>query len=123
MAEPASEKKIIIDEDWKEQAQREKEMLAAAMEREKQAQHQPPPEASFPLLITSLATQAFLSLGEMEHPLTKKVELNLGEAQFHIDMIEMLQEKTKGNLTPQEAQMVQGILFDLRMRFVAKTKA
>lgn len=117
------EKKIIIDEDWKEEAQREKEALAAALEQEKEAKRPRPPEqATFGLLITSLATQAFIGLGEIENPFTKKREPNLPEARFHIDLLEMLEAKTKGNLTPEEAQGLEGLLFDLRMRYVGKAK-
>jgi hypothetical protein len=113
-------KKIIIDEDWKEEAQREKEALAAAMEQEKNAAKRPPEKASLALLLSGLATQALMALGEMENPFTKKQETDLTEARFNIDMLEMLQEKTKGNLTPEEARMFEALLFDLRMRFVQK---
>jgi hypothetical protein len=122
MAEEAQEKKIIIDEDWKEEAQREKEMLARAMEEEKRQKSRPPEKASFGLLVGSLATQALISLGEVENPFTKKREVNIDEARFHIDMIEMLEEKTKNNLEPDEANMLKNLLFDLRMRVVNKTK-
>lgn len=123
MAEP-TEKKIIIDDDWKEEAQREKEALAAAMEKEKQkAKHVMREQASFPMLLSGLATQALVCLGELENPFTKKSETDLPEAQFHIDMLEILQAKTKGNLSPEEARMMDGLLFDLRMRFVQKSQA
>jgi uncharacterized protein DUF1844 len=119
----SEEKKIIVDEDWKEQAQREKEMLAAALEKEKEPKRPAPPEeATFAMLATGLATQALLSLGDLEDPHTKKHETNLPEARFHINMLEMLDQKTKGNLTPDEAHMMQTLLFDLRMRFVGKSK-
>jgi uncharacterized protein DUF1844 len=122
MAEDTQEKKIIVDEDWKEEAQREKEMLAQAMEEEKRQQARPPEKASFGLLVSSLATQALISLGEVENPFTKKREVNTDEARFHIDMLEMLEEKTKNNLEPNEANLLKNLLFDLRMRFVNKTK-
>jgi hypothetical protein len=120
MAEP-TEKKIIIDEDWKEQAQREKEALAAAMEQEKKRPRLPE-KATFPLLLSGLATQALVCLGELENPFSKTMEADLPEAQFHIDMLEILQTKTKGNLTPEESRMLEGLLFDLRMRFVQKAQ-
>ena len=123
MAEP-TEKKIIIDDDWKEEAQREKEALAAAMEKEKQKSKPVMREqASFPILLSGLATQALVNLGEMENPFTKKRETDLPEAQFHIDMLEILQTKTKGNLSPDEARMLDALLFDLRMRYVQKMQA
>lgn len=122
MAE-STEKKIIVDEDWKEQAQREKEVLAATLEQEQRARAAPPPEASFTLLVTSLATQAMMALGDLPNPATKKTEADLPEGRFHIDMLEMLEQKTRGNLSPEEARLLQGVLFDLRMRFVEKSKA
>ncbi len=118
----AEEKKIIVDEDWKEQAQREKEMLAEAIEREKREARRVPAEASFAVLATSFSTQALMALGEIENPFTKKRETDLDEAKFHIDMLSMLEVKTKGNLTPDEARMLEALLFDLRMRFVEKAK-
>jgi hypothetical protein len=122
MAEQPQDKKIIVDEDWKEEAQREKEMLAKAMEEQKKPKSRPPEQASFALLASSLATQALIGLGEIDNPFTKKRELNQDEARFHIDMLEMLEEKTKNNLTPDEANLMKNLLFDLRMRFVNKTK-
>ena len=122
MTEP-SDKKIIIDEDWKEEAQREKEQLAESIEREQQRKRQPPAEASFAVLAVSLATQAALCLGDMPHPQTGKAETNLGEARFHIDLLEMLQAKTQNNLEEDEANLLEGLLFDLRMRFVEKSKS
>ncbi len=127
----APEKKIIVDEDWKEQAQREKEVLAAALEKEKeQPRRQLPEKASFVLLASSLATQAIMALGDLpgdlsadaKDPAAKKPEVHLDEARFHIDMLEMLEQKTKGNLTADEARLLQGVLFDLRMRYVEKSK-
>lgn len=113
-----TDKKIIIDADWKEEAQREKEALAQAMESEKKAQRRVPEKASFAMLLSGLATQALMSLGELENPFTKKSEVDLPEARFHIDMLELMQEKTKGNLTSDEDRMLQGLLYDLRMRYV-----
>ncbi len=119
MADQPQDKKIIVDTDWKEEAQREKELLAEAIEEEKRQKARPPEKASFALLVSSLATQALMGLGDIENPFTKKREVNVAEARFHIDMLEILEAKTKGNLTADEARMMQGLLFDLRMRFVA----
>ncbi|HMP03439.1 MAG TPA: DUF1844 domain-containing protein [Gemmatales bacterium] len=120
----AEEKKIIIDEDWKEEAQREKEALAAAAEAARQSDRDLPPEAaSFASLVSSLATQALVGLGELEHPLLDKKEVHLAEARFHIDLLEMLAVKTQGNLTDPEKRLLDGLLFDLRMRFVEAAKA
>jgi hypothetical protein len=118
-----AEKKIIVDEDWKEEAQREKEALAAAAEVERKRGDALPTEAaSFTTLISGLATQALVGLGEVEHPFLRRKQRDLNEARFHIDMLEMLQIKTQGNLTDQEKRLLDNLLFDLRMRFVELAK-
>ena len=66
--------------------------------------------------------EGVISLGEIEHPVTKKTETNLPHAKFIIDTVAMLQEKTKNNLSKEEAEMVEGILYELRMRFLSKTQ-
>ena len=69
----------------------------------------------------SIASNAAASLGLMEHPVTGKREVDLELGKHWIDVLGMLQKKTKGNLTPQEAQIVEGWLADLRMQFVSLT--
>jgi hypothetical protein len=119
MAENKS--KLIIDEDWKSQAQAEKERLQAELDRKQQqsapAEDQMPP-ATFAMLVSTLATQALLFLGQMPHPMTGQVEVHLDEAQHFVDMLQMLEEKTKGNLTPEESQMLEQVLHELRMGYV-----
>jgi Domain of unknown function (DUF1844) len=124
MSESPTDKKIIVDEDWKEEAQREKETLAKALEEEKRKKERPrvPDHASFAMLASSLATQALMSMGDIDNPITNQREVRLDEAKFHVDVLEMLQEKTKGNLTEDEGKLLEGLLFDLRMRYVAKAK-
>jgi hypothetical protein len=117
----SDEKKIVIDEDWKEEAQREKERLAEALEEEKLHQHELPPlpEASFEVLVSSLATPAMLSLGMLNIP---NRQPNLDEAKFYIDLLEILERKTKGNLETREHNALTSILYELRMGFVAVTQ-
>ena len=69
--------------------------------------------------MTTLATQALVALGQIPDPLEKRPILNLELAKHHIDMIAMLEEKTKGNLAPDEAEMLDSVLQQLRMAFVA----
>ena len=76
------------------------------------------PEIDFNSFIFSISTSALIQLGEIEDPFTKKSAKNLPLAKQTIDLIGMLMEKTKGNLTPQEERVVQNILYDLRMRYV-----
>ena len=77
------------------------------------------PEVNFSALIFSLGTQALMQLGEMEDPVSKKKEQNLPQAKQTIDILEILQEKTKGNLTTEEESLLNNLLYDLRMRFVS----
>ncbi len=118
---PENKPKIIIDEDWKNQAQAEKERLQADLERKQQADlkaDEPVPPATFALHISTLATQALMFLGQMPNPLTGEVELHLEQAKHFIDTLQMLQEKTQGNLTPEERQMLEEILHELRLVYV-----
>jgi len=101
-----------VDEAWKEEAKKAPEEAPDAL----------PPEASFGLFITGLMMEAMIALGEAEHPVTKKKELNTGHAKFIIDTLSMLETKTKGNLAKEEADMFSSILYELRMRFVGKLK-
>ena len=122
MAENEKEKKIIIDEDWKTQAQKEKENLAqeAAKEKEEKAQPNLPP-ASMTGLISMLATQSLYAMGIIGQEGEEPHEPELEMAKFNIDMLSMLEEKTKGNLTPEESEMITGALYQLRMAFVKMT--
>ena len=114
--------KIIVDEDWKSQAQKEKEealQKAAAPSKSAQAaQEAGVPPATFPVLLSTLATQALVCLGQIPNPLTGKPDVHLEEAQHFIDTLAMLEEKTAGNRTPEESQMLENLLHELRMTFV-----
>ncbi|MBW8000787.1 MAG: DUF1844 domain-containing protein [Planctomycetes bacterium] len=117
------EKKIIIDEDWKEEAKKEKETLAAQEDAEKkQASQQKPrgplPSGDFAALVSMLVTQAFFALGELDIEGQEKKEPDLDMAKYNIDMLETLQEKTKGNLTEQEETVLENTLGQVRMLYV-----
>jgi hypothetical protein len=125
----AEDKKIIIDEDWKSQVQAEKEQ-AAKQKAAPQAQGQRPsdlgdvvmPPASLELLLTSLATEALVALGQVPHPATQQVHVHREHAKYLIDTVEVLREKTKGNLTPGEQNMIDNLLHQLRLVFVETGK-
>jgi Domain of unknown function (DUF1844) len=76
------------------------------------------PPVDFTTFVLSLGSSAVLHLGEAEHPQTGKVEKDLPMAKHTIDLLSMLQEKTKGNLTAQEAKLLESLLYDLRLRYV-----
>jgi hypothetical protein len=80
------------------------------------------PHFDFSTFILSLSHSALMHLGEAPHPETGTIEKNLPLARQTIDLIGMLEEKTKGNLTGDEERLVAQILFDLRMRFVELSK-
>jgi len=79
--------------------------------------------ASFASFMMSIASNAASSLGMMEHPVTGKREVDLELGKHWIDVLGMLQKKTRGNLLPQENQILEGLLADLRMQYVSLTNA
>jgi Domain of unknown function (DUF1844) len=87
-----------------------------------QAQESPLPEINFSTFVISLSTQALMHLGEIENPLTGKVEPDVLVAKQMIDIIGMLREKTRGNLNAGEDRLIEDILFDLRMKYVEAVK-
>jgi hypothetical protein len=82
------------------------------------AQEGPLPEIDFTNFIFSLSTSALIQLGEIQDPFTKELIKNLPLAKQTIDLIGMLKEKTKGNLTPEEEKIIEYVLYDLRMKYV-----
>src|SRR5262245_40448300 len=72
---------------------------------------------SFVSLIMSLASNAAASLGMMPHPVTGETGVDLKTAKHWVDVLGMLEQKTRGNLDAQEAQMLEGLLADLRMQY------
>jgi hypothetical protein len=127
----SDDKKIFIDEDWKSRVAAEKE--AASREHpvttsDDDSPSEPRsaggraaelPPASFEMLVTTLATEAMIGLGQIPHPMTGKIHADASQARYAIDMLEMLAEKTKGNLTPGEERGIRDLLHQLRMAFVA----
>ncbi|SRR6266576_1325009 len=79
--------------------------------------------ASFASFMMSIASNAASSLGMMEHPVTGKREVDLELGKHWIDVLGMLQQKTRGNLLPQEQQILEGLLADLRMQYVSLTRS
>lgn len=78
-----------------------------------------PPEVSFTALVISLASSAAVHFGDLGDPVTgQKQPANLIAARHAIDLLSILEEKTKGNLTGDESQVIAQVLAELRMRFV-----
>lgn len=79
------------------------------------------PQVTFSTFVFSLSSSALVHLGEVPDPNTQKVEKDLPLAKQIIDTLAMLQEKTKGNLDKDEDQLLQTVLYDLRLRFVRQS--
>lgn len=75
-------------------------------------------EASFSALLTSIASSAVISMGLAPHPQTHETHKDLHMARFNIDLLGVLKEKTKGNLSADEARFLEALLADLQMKFV-----
>jgi len=80
------------------------------------------PNVDFSTFVVSLSHSAMMHLGEVPHPETNQQAENLALARQTIDLIGMLEEKTKGNLSGDEERLLAQVLFDLRMRFVEHAK-
>ena len=74
--------------------------------------------ASFVNFLSTLATNAAASLGAVPHPATGQRSLDLDTGKYWLEVLGMIREKTKGNLHPQEAKLLDGLLADLRMQYV-----
>lgn len=104
-----------IDESWKETVEKEKVNL----KKDGKPIH---PDPDFSFLVTTLALQASIALGQVPNPLTNKKEQELTQAKLLIDTLGILKEKTMGNLTGDELNLLENLLYELRMQYVTKTK-
>jgi hypothetical protein len=82
----------------------------------------PLPEANFLTLVFSLYTHAQIFLGVIPNPITQQPEQDLPQAKYNIDLLGILREKTRGNLSQEEEQALEGILYELRMNYVSMNK-
>jgi len=117
--------KIVVDDDWKAQAQADKEKLAKETEKPGAAaapgeggRAREIPPASFVTLVNSLALQTMLALGGLQDRRTKKVVVDMELAKHHIDTLVVLDEKTKGNLNEEEKAALDRALYETRMAYV-----
>ena len=140
-APDADEPKIIVDDDWKQQAQAEKQKLAEqaktaetaetapvesqpqpadgqAPDQDAEGQERQLPPPSFTTLVSSLATQAMMALGGFKDPNSDKVMVDLDLAKYHIDTLKVLEAKTKGNLDEEEKKLLEEASYQVQMLFV-----
>ncbi|MBI3996498.1 MAG: DUF1844 domain-containing protein [Candidatus Omnitrophica bacterium] len=124
-----------VDESWKEQAEREKQQVDAKTQASPSA---PGPgsapeagasridtgeeqlQARFDLFVSGLAMEALIAMGEMPHPTTRRQQANLPQAKYLVDLLGILEEKTKGNLSVDESRLLSDALYQLRMRYLTK---
>ncbi len=102
-----------VDESWKQGVEKEKMGPKTPVEFV-------PPEPDFKFFITTLTLQASIALGHMANPATGKTEQDSVQAKFLIDTLGMLQEKTKGNLTQEEVGLLENLLYELRVAYLAQ---
>jgi len=107
-----SEKKV--DEAWKAQAEAEKKTEDPT----KTGAHPPLPEPSLKTFVSGLAGQVLINLGLFPNPVSGKKEIDLEQAKYSIDLLEILKDKMRGNLDDEEEKLISTMLYDLRMRYV-----
>jgi hypothetical protein len=127
MTENNEEPELVVDTDWKAKVEQEKEAAAGP---KKEAPADSPsdptgdlPPASLAMLISTFYSQAMMALGVMPNPTTGEKDADLRMAKHFIDTLEMLQEKTKGNVDEEETKMFDEVLHLLRMAYVGATKS
>jgi|SRR5579859_726493 len=124
-----------VDEDWKRRAQAEKELDAAKFTAAPAPAAASGPAAApgapradlkpnplFGGLVESLASQALMFMGAMRDPMTGQAHQDFQQSQAMIEMLSMLEEKTKGNLAKEESDMLKQVLDEVRMHFVRLTQ-
>ena len=121
------EPRIHIDSDWKAEARAEKERLAAEAEAAESKRRRPRrgeyARADFSGLVGAIASHAISGLGAMVDSRTGAVIIDLPGAKYAIDLLGVMEEKTRGNLTAQEVEELSQILAELRAQFVRLSEA
>ena len=118
-----------VDENWKQGVEQERSNYEPSSEGAAPSQtpfarsQEVEPEASFGFFLSSLSMQAMVALGELPNPATRQTDVDLNQARYVIDVMGILQEKTKGNLTQEETGLLEGLLYELRTKYVAKKEA
>ena len=73
-------------------------------------------------LVRTFQSSAWIALGKMENPMTDKTEVNIEQASYYVNLLEMIQEKTKGNLTDFEEQMLINTVSELKLNLIDENK-
>jgi hypothetical protein len=115
---------VVTPEDKDEKSIDEKkarEQFDQAASEGSREQGHPLPEVSFATFVFSLSSSALVHLGEIPEPETSRTQVDLVLAKQIIDTLGMLEEKTRGNLEPDEERLMKSVLYDLRLRYVQKS--
>jgi len=127
MAEDGKKK---VDEAWKQKVESERQTATTTSDASDTVSKAPeeleetpyaPAQPSFAALINSLATQALLTMGHLEG--VEGVETDLDQSRYTVDLLAMLQDKTKGNLLPEEVAHLEQVLHELRLAFVKASES
>jgi len=116
---------LHIDLDWKTEAAREKKRLAEQERtaRKSEGRGAAPGSAGFIDLLNLIAMQAAMALGGLQGPGGEQIPPNPAAAKHHIDLLEVLAEKTQGNLSDEEKRTLDAVLYELRMQYVHTVSA
>lgn len=106
-----------VDESWKDAVQKEKQVPPTQSNAPAEE-----PALDFMAFVSTLAMQSLMAMGEIAHPQTQERHRDLTQARYLIDALQLLSDKTKGNLTPEESKEFTGLLYELRVKFVKATQ-
>ncbi|MBI4719365.1 MAG: DUF1844 domain-containing protein [Planctomycetes bacterium] len=109
---------LHIDSDWKQEAAKEKERLSQQEKSSRSAGVPLPGTANFLELVNLLAMQAAISLGGFQGPGGERIPPNPMAAKHQIDLLDVLDQKTRGNLTEEEKRALDAVVYELRMQYV-----
>lgn len=125
MSEKPSDGGLHIDSDWKTEAAQEKERLASEEEQRQSPSGTESAEtaSNFLELVNLVAMQAAIGLGGFQGPDGERIPPNSSAAKYHIDLLEVLEAKTKGNLSEEEKRTLGAVLHELRMQYVESVSA
>lgn len=116
-ADKSTEQKIIIDSDWKDEAASEKARLDEELSKQ-EASKGPLPEPTILELVNMVVMQASIGLGGYQTPTGETLPPDSSAAKHYIDLLELLKDKTAGNVTDEESKIIQTVLHELRLAYV-----
>jgi len=124
MSEPSDDKGFVVVDKRGSAGAADEEAKAAVEEPQQAAGAAPAPRVDFATLVQSFFVTALYHLGLAADPETgQPTAPNLAAARQDIEILELLEEKTRGNLDTEEGRLLEGVLYELRMRFVEASRA